>query len=106
MSAIAYVVSDYPIVASGVRRTLEATYSVIDLTWSAREERSLDDASLVVLDVTGVSAHTVLSVVSGLQSSVRVAVSSLDHNEVDVYLVDRDGLARLSELPSLLSLKV
>ena len=104
MGRLAYVVSDYPILSSGIRRSLEGSHSVVDLTWSERDKCLVGDACLVVLDVTGVLAQDVLSLLAGFTSPVRIAVSSLDRNEVDMYRVDSSGLSRLDALPSLLSL--
>ncbi len=104
MGPLAYVISDYPILSTGIRRSLEGSHTVVDLTWADREKCLHGDAGLVVLDVTGVLAQDVLLLLASLVSPVRIAVSSLDRNEVDMYLVDPSGLSRLDGLPSLLSL--
>ncbi len=104
MGPLAYVISDYPILSTGIRRSLEGSHTVVDLTWADREQCLHGDAGLVVLDVTGVLAQDVLLLLASLVSPVRIAVSSLDRNEVDMYLVDPSGLSRLDGLPSLLSL--
>jgi hypothetical protein len=101
---LAYVISDYPILASGVRRALQGRYSVVHLTWAESEVRTHSDASLVVLDVTGVTTHEVLQVLVGLRLPVSIAISSLYRDQVDMYLLDSNGLSSLSALPSLLSL--
>jgi hypothetical protein len=104
MGNVAYVISDYPILSSGIRRSLEGSHTVIDLTWTSRDASMCGDASLVVLDVTGVESQDVLAFLAGFRSRVRIAVSSLDRNEVDMYLFDGSGLSRMDALPSLLSL--
>lgn len=104
MEHLAYVISDYPILASSVRRSLQGQYSVVHLTWTESDAGAHSDASLVVLDVTGVMTHDVLLTLAGFRSPVRIAVSSLDRDEVDMYLLDGEGLSRLCVLPSLLSL--
>ena len=104
MDRLAYVVTDHPILAAGVRRALQGQYAVVHLTWAESETRSRSDASLVVLDVTGVETHDVLPVLAAFRSPVRIAVSSLDRDQVDLYLLDSAGLSRLGALPSLISL--
>lgn len=104
MAPVAYVISDYPILSSGIRRSLEGAHTVVDLTWADREKCLRGDAFLVVLDVTGVLAQDVLSLLASFVAPVRIAVSSLDRNEVDMYLVDSGGLTRMDGLPSLVSL--
>lgn len=104
MSRVAYIVSDYPIISRELCRSLAGAYSVVELTWSDSHRCSCGDALLVVLDVTRVLTHDVLPLLAGLSTPVRIAVASLERNEVDMYLLDGSGLSRAGALPSLLSL--
>jgi hypothetical protein len=104
MRPIALVVSNYPILSSGIRRRLQDDYDVTDLRWEEASANIRDDAALIVLDVTAIPAETALSFVAGLRTRVRIMVSSLDRNEVDVYLAGPGGLIPQEGLPSLTSL--
>lgn len=104
MDRLAYVVTDHPILAAGVRRSLQGQYAVVHLTWTQSVATSHADANLVVLDITGIETHDVLPVLAAFRSPVRIAVSSLDRDQVDLYLLDSAGLSRLGALPSLVSL--
>lgn len=104
MSTAAYVVSDYPILSSGIRRWLEQSYVVVDLAWDDVDRCTDEDVRLIVLDVTGVRAGVVLSLLSRFTSPAVIAVSSLDQNEVDLYEVGPAGLTKHAPLPSLLAL--
>lgn len=104
---VATIVSDYPIVAASVKRMLADSHVVHGTTWTESEHGTMpSDADLVLLDVTHITGDRVLALVSRLLPHVRVLVMSLDRNQVDVYEISQQGLARQGELPSLLSLGV
>lgn len=100
----AYVVSDFPIIAAATERALSGRYLVQRVGWSRNVIRPMDGAALVVLDVTEVEADVVMSLLSTLPVEVRIVVSSLNRNEVDVYRIHHGGLVREAALPSLLAL--
>jgi hypothetical protein len=101
---LAYVITDHPILAAAVRRSLQGKYTVVHLSWAESATQSRTDTGLVVLDITGLETHEVLPVLAAFRAPVRIAVSSLDRDQVDLYLLDDAGLSRLGALPSLVSL--
>jgi hypothetical protein len=84
---------------------LACSFEVESSTWAEYEDLADgQDVDLVLLDVTHVAGDRVLSLVARLLPAMRVLVTSLDRNQVDVYEISQNGLARRGELPSLLSL--
>lgn len=98
----AAIVSDYPIIAEACARWLRPAYAVRLTCW-ARADLG-ERPSLVVADLTGVPARAALSLLSALPGGTRLVVTSLDHNDVDVYTLDGRGLVREPSVPGLLAL--
>lgn len=103
---IADIVSDFPIIADTAERMLAATFAVRRFRWCEYIGPVSPVPSLVILDVTQIGGEQVVNVVAQLPGEAQVVVTSLDRNEVDLYLTGQSGLAPQGELPSLLDLAV
>ena len=103
------IADDHPVVRAGLKELLSGAFGKLAFTEAKTAQETIEMASkeewsLVILDVTHVTADVALACVAALHPDVQIVVASLDRNEIDVYRMSPDGLAREAELPSLLAL--
>jgi len=101
---VAAVISDYPIVAATFVHRLCPAYEASVVSW---DEWSLEpDVSLVVADLTGVSARMILDLLAALPCGAQLVVTSLEQHDMQVYTLGSNGLVREAQGPDILALAV
>lgn len=100
----AIVISDFPIIRKTVHDVLGEQYATRSVTWDGFLAETLDGLDLIIVDTTWVPTETALEFLRTRAEAARIAVCSLDQNEIEIYRRGNGGLDLEARLPSLLEL--